>query len=140
VIATVGPPFTTQVSFGTPPIGGDRVQFWLSILAEVSLARTLSRETGAYWYGIVGYPLGFSVGFFNGLADICVIRSGVIVGAAPVAVGVDLKNPFGPEYARSVLVHEPGQNFARFHTPLCNAFPPVESLYPNRVGTTVYTG
>jgi hypothetical protein len=139
VIATVGTPLTTQISFGAPPIGGDRVQFWFGILAEVSLAQAFSRDADANWYGIVGFPPGFTDAFFGGIADIGVIRSGVIVAAPSAAVSLDL-NAYTPGYARLAVAHELGHNFGMNHAPGCNAFPPVDPLYPNVAGVTVYSG
>jgi hypothetical protein len=127
ITATIGAPFATTASFGTPPRGGESA-FWLQVLAELDMARVASDAPYAHWYGVVVPPTGFNFTTFGGFGYIP--GSGTNTGSSTrTAVGVQVGWFADGAHARELVAHELGHNFGRRHAP-CGAAGSPDPSYP----------
>ena len=133
ISATVGTPFSTTASFGTPPSGG-AAAFWQQVLAELDLARA-SDATGdpdSYWMGILVPPNGFTFTAYGGFGYIPF--SGGMRGASTrTALAVQIGWFSRATQARDGVAHELGHNFGRAHAPCGGAGSP-DPNFPNSGG------
>lgn len=125
----IGAPFSTSVSFGTPPSGG-AADFWTQVLSDLDLARLAHPEDfDAHWYGVVRPPNGFTFTQFGGFGYIPV--EGASAGARTrTALGVQVGWFNNPTQARDLVAHELGHNFGRLHAPCGGAGGPLDDSYP----------
>ena len=127
ITTTVGEPFSTMASFGTPPRGGSS-PFWLQVLSELDLARVASDAPHAHWYGVVAPPTAFNHTTFGGFGYIPF--SGTSTGGSTrTAVGVRVGWFADEAQARELVAHELGHNFGRRHAPCGPAGSP-DANYP----------
>jgi hypothetical protein len=122
VNTTIGEPFSTSASFGTPPSGGD-APFWLQVLAEVDMARVASDAPYAHWYGVVVPPAGFTFTSYGGFGYIPTSTTN-IGGATRTALGIQVGWFADPGHARELVAHELGHNLGRRHSPCGGAGSP----------------
>ena len=133
VTATLGAPMTSESSFGTPPEGGGPT-FWLSVLQDVDVARTLSDSPQSVWYGVVPIPAGFSKLTNGGYAFVPSNPTRVGSGTR-TAVSLELSPVYGARYGRDVVTHELGHIFGRSHAPGCGALAPIDTAFPGPLGS-----
>ena len=127
VSATIGAPFTTQASFGTPPRGGESA-FWTQVLSELDMARVASDAPSAHWYGVIVPPAGFNYSTFGGFGYIP--GSGTNIGASTrTSLGVQIGWFADEAQARELVAHELGHNFGRRHAP-CGGAGSADPNYP----------
>lgn len=131
--ATIGTPFSTAASFGTPPSGG-AAAFWQQVLAELDLARVadVNGDPNSYWMGILVPPNGFNFTSYGGFGYIP--GAGSTRGAGTrTAVAVQIGWFARATQARDGVAHELGHNFGRAHAP-CGAAASPDPLFPNAGG------
>lgn len=129
ISATVASPIATSASFGTPPSGGDPA-FWVQLVQELDLARTLDPSYSAhYWYGVIRPPSGFNQVANGGWSAIPSDPNDVGPGgrtSSGVAVGW-----FNNQRLSAELVsHELGHALGRRHAPSCGAGSPLDPSFP----------
>ena len=132
IIATIGQPFTTSASFGTPPSGGES-GFWQQVLGELDLARIADTAAlDAHWYGVVRPPSGFNYTAYGGFAYIPPDGRSTGPGTR-TGVGVQINWFFRPTQARDLVGHELAHNWGRRHAPCGGASAP-DPEFPNPGG------
>ena len=138
ISTSIGSPFTTSASFGTPPAGGGG-PFWQQLISELDLARIADfSQPDAYWYGVVAPPSGFSYTAYGGFAYIP--ASGQSTGAQTrTAAGVQLNWFSLPARSPDLVAHELAHNFGRRHAP-CGGAAAVDSAFPNSGGVIGWPG
>ncbi|MEZ4585666.1 MAG: Ig-like domain-containing protein [Gemmatimonadales bacterium] len=129
ISATVASPIATSASFGTPPSGGDPA-FWVQLVQELDLARTLDPSYSAhYWYGVIRPPSGFNQVTNGGWSAIPSDPNDVGPGgrtSSGVAVGWFNNQRLSAELVSHELAHALG----RRHAPSCGAGNPLDSSFP----------
>lgn len=99
---------------------------WSQVLSEVLALRNSTDLSSRYYYGVV------KVGYTSGIAGLGYIGSPQ--GTARAAIGWDR-----PNSRASVLAHELGHNFGRYHAP-CGNPSGVDQDYPHNGGGIGYWG
>lgn len=116
VEATIGTPFATGLSFGTPPVANNGFTFWQPLLAQLDAARMASADPSVHWVGVVMPPDEFFEILVGGAA---------YQVTSPQAVGPNTRTALvtsddwaaDPDYATVTTAHELGHNFGRSHAP-----------------------
>lgn len=133
VTTSVGTPFASAASFGTPPSGGGQA-FWLQVLQDIDLARVADvTAADAYWVGVIRPPVGFNNTAFGGFAYIPPSAASVGPGTrSSTVVQVGWFN--NPTQSTDLVTHEIGHTLGRRHTPCGGASGP-DPQYPIPTGT-----
>ncbi|HVX39420.1 MAG TPA: Ig-like domain-containing protein [Gemmatimonadaceae bacterium] len=128
--AHVGAPFTTSLSFGTPPSSGGDIAFWSQLVADLDLARIADpNEPTANWYGVVAPPPDFNYTIYGGFSY--TPTSGAATGPhTRTSAGVRVGWFSRPTQARDLVAHELGHTFGRLHAPCGGAGSPLDANYP----------
>lgn len=142
--ATVGDPFATAQSFGTPPTnGGDANVFWEPVLSQLDLARFNSADPAQYWVGVVRPPAGFTFTLNGGIAYLPPDGQSS-ARFTRTSMVTSLGWASNPAFTRETTAHELGHNFGRRHAPCANpgAGLPLglDPLFPYFGGTIGVTG
>jgi hypothetical protein len=134
ITATIGTPFTTTASFGTPPTGG-AAAFWEQMLAELDLARVadVTDDPSTYWMGIMVPPAGFTYTTYGGFGYIPASGTSTAAGTR-TAIGLQIGWSSRASASRDGVAHELGHNFGRQHAPCGGAGSP-DPNFPNTTGT-----
>jgi hypothetical protein len=126
--ASVGPPLSTPLSFGTPPRGGDATQFWTPLLTELDAGRLTSGDPTTHWIGVVLPPPAFNHIVNGGVAYIP--SSGLSSAAGTrTAMVTSLGWASDDAFTRDGVAHELGHNFGRRHAP-CGSPENPDPSYP----------
>jgi hypothetical protein len=126
VEASVGEPFSTSQSFGTPPSGGDATAFWTPVLQAMDAARIASPEPFVHWIGVVRPPPGFTTTQNGGIGF--VPASGTNASGRTALV-TSLNWADRESFTREITAHELGHNFGRRHAP-CGGAPNTDPSFP----------
>lgn len=138
VEASVAPALTTMTNFGTPPTGG-APNFWQHVLQEIDVARIVSGQPSAYWYGVVTAPTGYTT-FTNGGYGYIPGSATDIGGGTRSAVGFGISPASNFDFVSKTLAHELGHQLGRAHAPSCGAASPLDAAFPDGQGTILQTG
>lgn len=138
VVAGIAPPLTTMADFGETPNGAG-LNFWTRVLQEVDIARLLSQQPNAYWFGAVSPPTGYTKYTFGGYGYIPNIPSAAGAGTRS-SVGFGIGPNVNAAFVSKTLAHELGHNLGRLHAPSCAAGSPVDAQFPDAQGTILSTG
>lgn len=138
IAASIAPPLTTMADFGETPNGGG-LNFWTRVLQELDIARLVSQQPTAYWYGAVAPPSGYTKYTFGGYGYIPIIPSAAGAGTR-AAVGFGIGPNVNAAFVSKTLAHELGHNLGRLHAPSCAAGSPLDSAFPDSLGTILTTG
>jgi hypothetical protein len=137
VTPTIGAPFFSMLSFGTPPNGGGST-FWQSLLQSLDAARIADPTyADAHWIGVVRPPEGFTFTQFGGFGYIPPAYTSGANTRTSVLVGVGWFNR--ESQTRELVAHELGHNFGRRHAPCGGASGP-DPAFPFANGTIGMTG
>jgi len=129
ITATVAQPFSTSASFGSPPSGGDP-SFWIQLVQELDLARTLDPSYSAhYWYGVIRPPSGFNQVTNGGWSAIASDPNDTGPGGR-TSSGVTVGWFNNQGLAAELVSHELGHAFGRRHAPSCGAGSPLDTSFP----------
>jgi hypothetical protein len=131
VTPTIGTPFTTNSSFGTPPRGGES-PFWTQLLGELDMARVVDPgDPEVHWFGLMRPPTGFNFTSFGGFGYIP--SSATTTGASTRTALAVAPGWFSNQaQSRELIAHELGHNFTRRHAPCGSpANPDVSFPQPN---------
>ncbi|HKS04803.1 MAG TPA: Ig-like domain-containing protein [Gemmatimonadaceae bacterium] len=139
ITTTIGTPFSTNLSFGTPPTdGGNIATFWSPLLAQLDAARLADADPTVYWVGVVLPPNGFTYTNAGGMAYIP--SSGSSSGSGTrTALVTSAGWASDPGFTRETTAHEMGHTFGRRHAP-CGGPANPDPLYPYAGGIIGLTG
>lgn len=133
---SIGAPFSTNASFGTPPSGGAS-GFWTQVLSELDAAR-VAAGSDEHWIGVVAPPAGFTFTESGGFAYIPTSYSQTGTNTRTVVL-VNVGWFSRPTQSRDLVAHELGHNFGRLHSP-CGGPTNLDPSYPHADGTIGYLG
>ena len=125
----VGASFTTSVSFGTPPSGGE-IAFWSQVLSDLDLARVADpTDATSNWFGVIAPPTGFTFTSFGGISY---IPANGTTSALKSRTSVAVRTGWfsNQTQARDLVAHELGHTFGRAHAPCGSAGSPIDANYP----------
>ena len=137
-IVSVGNPVRSAAFAGPPPVGGD-AGFWQNVIGDVDQARMAANAGDEIWYGVVMEPSGYDRIIYRGYGYIPSTPLSTGTGTLSAA-GYGITSMGGAPLAQTLLAHELGHVFGRWHPPGCGAGSPIDSLYPAASGAITGLG